>query len=247
MELGFALATVLGAGPALLTLYYVLREYQGGWVDQKLFICLAVGMILGVVGFFFHAMLDNVVYSNFAIAFLVYVLGFAALENLMPFAVLNFKWLRGKPDATFYGVSLGAGFAASGAMAFVYRAASVGVDFIGAFGLASLIIISFATIFLRIACGAMVGAGAARSEPWGWFLKAVLVQMPYSFLFMGLLVSAGPYTPVWVWVPLSLAMLGYTYFLLYYVRRRVLPEHLPGGLKKKMRRDRRQRGRAVGR
>jgi len=240
LEYGFILATVFGAGPALFTLYYVLRQYQGAWDDRKLFICLAVGMILGVVGFFFHAMLDAVIYGPLLTAFTIYVAGFAVLENLMLFSVLNFKWLRGTPDATFCGVSLGAGFAASGSMAFVYRASSLGIANLDAFILVSMIGISFATIFLRIANGAMVGLGSALGKPWTWFGKAIVAQVPYATLFMSLLYFTDVYTPVWIWAPATGAMVAYTYFVLLYVRKLVLPQNLPAETRKRLRRERRK-------
>jgi hypothetical protein len=240
MQYSFILATVFGAGPALFSLYYVLRQYQGAWDDRKLFICLAVGMILGVVGFFFHAMLDAVIYGDLLTAFTVYVVGFAVLENLMLFAVLNFKWLRGKTDATFCGVSLGAGFGASGSMAFVYRASSLGVSNLDAFILISMVGISFATIFLRIANGAMVGTGSSLGKPWTWYGKAIIAQVPYGTLFMSLLYFTGEYTPVYIWAPATVAMVVYTYFVLMYVRKTVLPQNIPPAIRKKLRRERRK-------
>jgi len=239
MEPAFIFASVIGVGPALLVMYYVLRGYVGGFEDRKLFIGLAVGLVLGVVGFTFHGLLDRVILYPSIFSFLIYVVGFAFLDNLMLFAVLNFKWVRGKPDAAFYGVSLGAGFSATSVMALAYGATSVAVEFFGPISILSLVGIALASTFFRTAAGALIGIGSARSEPWQWFGRALIAQVPYGTMFMALY-YAGTFYELWLWVPLMAAMAAYSLWLLRFVWRNSLPEFLPGEIRRKIRRQRRR-------
>src|SRR5512137_508054 len=121
MEPALIFAMVLGAAPALGTMYYVLRGYTAAFEEQKLFLAFGIGLILGLVGFTFHVFLDSALLLSGPFGAAVYVFGFAGLENLVLFVVLNYKWVRGSPQAAFVGVSLGAGYSASGVMGLVYN------------------------------------------------------------------------------------------------------------------------------
>jgi hypothetical protein len=237
----FIIATVTGIVPALIGMYYILRGFTGGFDDRKLFIAFAVGLIMGIVSFAFHIFIDRVIFPPAPLGWVIYVAGFSFMDNIMMFVVLNFKWMRGKPDAPFYGVSLGIAFSATATMALVYRLLSaypeLNSDAAGMLALVSTA--GIAAILLRAATGAFIGVGSARSRPWPWFGRAVMTQMPFGTLFM-LLYYAGPIFDVLYSIPILVAMVGYSYWLLNHVRKTSLPESLPGQIKRKIRRERRK-------
>jgi hypothetical protein len=241
MEPALIFAMVLGAAPALATMYYVLRGYTAAFEDQKLFLAFGIGLILGLLGFTFHVFLDPALLFSGPVGAAIYIFGFAGLENLVLFVVLNHKWVRGAHQAAFVGVSLGAGYSASGVMGLVYNLTARAT-----FGLAPEDIIlmtglALSSTFFRTAAGALVGMGSARSSPWPWYGRALTAQLPYGALTLGILLSAASGPLLWA-VLLALLVL-YSLSLLWYVWRRLLPDFLPGKVRRVLRRDRRRPGR----
>jgi hypothetical protein len=238
----FIIATVIGIAPALIGLYYILRGFWGGFEDRKLFIALAAGLFLGITSFTFHIFIDNVILVPSPLGWLVYAVGFSFLDNIMMFVVLNHKWIRASPGAPFYGISLGVGFSATATMALVYRLFAAYPD-LTAIAVGLLVMVSVAgagAVMLRASTGALIGLGSARSEPWPWFGRAVMAQVPFGTLFM-LLYYAGNYFNILLSIPILAALLVYCWWLLDHLRHRMLPDTLPGELKRRIRRATRRK------
>jgi len=235
--LPFITATVIGIVPALVGLYYILRGFVGGFEDQKLFIVLTAGLFLGMLSFTFHVFIDNVIFAPSAIGWLVYAVGFSFLDNIMMFVVVNHKWVRKTPGVPFYGISLGAGFAATSTMALVFRLLYAFPDFdLLSVGLLAMVSVAgVGAVMLRSSTGALIGLGSARKEPWPWFGRAIIAQVPFGTLFM-LLYYAGNYFDVLFSIPILAVLVAYCWWLLDIVRRRMLPQTLPGELKRRIRR-----------
>jgi len=245
-QMGFVVATLLGALPALAGLYYVLRGFQGGFEERKLFIGFIVGLMLGIAGFIFHVFIDPVIFPPSPLGWMVYVPGFAVLENLMVFSVLNYKYYRQKPETPFYGVSLGMGLSATVSMALIYRLLVAYPDLSPEVGglLAIAAVAGVGAIMLRAGTGAFIGVGSARGEPWPWLGRAILAQLPFATLYMLLFYSGHPdypQFPIWWSVPVLAGMLAYSFWLVRYVMRGALQEALPGQVKRKLRRASRRR------
>ena len=235
-------SVALGPGLAMLLLWAVLRRYEGALNERHLFIALFTGMVLGLVAFLFHGLLDPVIFPPGVFGFLVFVVGFAVLETMMLFVVLNSRWVRGEPQAAFTGVALGAGFSASGVMALTYGAAAPPSAALSPLGLLSITGVAAASTLFRLSAGAILGIGSATSTPWPSAAKAFLAQIPFGALFM-LLYYAGVYYEMWLWVPILLTLVGYAAWLARFVTRFSLPEFLPGEVKRRVRRERRRPGR----
>ena len=246
-SLAFAIATVIGIVPALVGLYYILRGFGGGFEERKLLILFVAGLFLGIVSFMFNLFLLRIIFPPSPLGWLIYAGGFSFLDNIMMFVVINYKWVRSSPGAPFYGISLGAGFAATSTMALVFRTFAAFPDFTElAAGL--LVMVSVAgvgAVMLRASTGALIGLGSARSEPWPWLGRAVMAQIPFGTLFM-LLYYAGNYFDILWSIPVLVALIAYCWWLLDHVRRRMLPDTLPGELKRKIRRETRNRLRTGG-
>ena len=238
MEPALIFAMVLGTAPTLLAMYFLLRGYTAALEEQKLFFAFGIGMILGLVGFTFHIVLDTGLILAGAVGSAIYIFGFAALENLVFFVALNTKWVRGKPEAAFVGISLGAGFSASGVMGLAYNQAARSDFLVSALGVVLLVGIALASTFFRTAAGAILGIGSARSTPWQWYGRALVAQLPYDALMLGILLSIA--YGLWYWAVLLAVLAGYSLWLLLYIWRNLLPEFLPGDLRRKIRRERRR-------
>lgn len=238
MEPALIFAMMLGIVPALLAMYYLLRGYASAIEQRKLFLAFGVGIILGLVGFTFHAVLDSGLIQAGPVGSAIYIFGFAALENLVFFVALNYKWVRGKPEAAFVGISLGAGFSASGVMGLVYNLTARAGLSLGPLDLILMVGLALASTFFRTAAGALVGIGSAKSTPWQWYGRALAAQLPYGALTLGILLSVafGP----WLWALLLALLVAYSLWLLYFVWRRLLPGFIPGALRRVLRRERRR-------
>jgi len=248
-QVGFIVATLLGALPALAGLYYVLRGFQGGFEERRLFIGFVVGLLIGIAGFLFHVFIDPVIFPPSPLGWLVYVAGFALLENLMMFSVLNYKYYRQRPESPFYGVSIGMGFSATVSMALIYRLLAAYPDLtIEVGGLLAIAAVAGAgAIMMRAGTGALIGAGSVRGEPWPWLGRAILAQLPFATLYMLLFYAGHPDYPQFplIWsVPVLAGMLAYSFWLVRLVMRGALREALPGQVKRKLRRA--IRGRSAG-
>lgn len=239
LQPAFMFSAALGPGLALLLLWLLIRRYEGGFDERQLFIALFAGMVLGLVAFLFHGFLDPVIFPPSVFGYLVYVIGFAVLDNTMMFVALNTKWIRGKPSAAFTGAALGAGFSASGVMALSYGAVAASSEALSPAGLLSLTGAGIASTLFRISAGALLGIGSALSMPWQWAARAFLAQVPFGSLFMTLY-YAGLYYDIWMWVPIMLLLVGYSAWLARFVSRVSLPEFLPGEFKRRLRRERRR-------
>jgi hypothetical protein len=240
MEPALIFALVIGIGPALAAMYYVLRGFVPALQENRLFLGFVAGLFLGLVGFTFHVFLDPVILPPTVVGFLVYVAGFAFLENLVLFVALNFKWVRGKSEAAFIGVALGAGYSASGVMGLAYNQAARGDFLISALGVLLLLGISVASTCFRAAAGGLLGIGSAKSEPWQWFGRAFVAQIPYGAMMMGILLSVA--YGLWYWGVFVVALVTYTLWILRRVWRDSLPAFMPGDLRRKIRRERRRGG-----
>ncbi len=238
MEPAFIFAMMLGVAPALLAMYYLLRGYASALEQQKLFLALGIGMILGLVGFMFHVVLDTGLLLAGAVGSAIYIFGFAALETLVLFVALNYKWVRGKPEAAFVGVSLGAGFSASGVMGLAYNQAARSDFLISALGIGLLVGYSLSSTCFRTAAGALVGIGSAKGKPWQWYGRALVAQLPYNALLLGILLSVA--YGLWYWALALLLLVAYSLWLLSFVWRNLIPDFLPGDLRRVLRRKRRR-------
>jgi hypothetical protein len=241
MQPALIFAMVLGAGPALLAMYYLMRGYTSALDERKLFMAFGAGLILGLVGFTFHIFLDGGLLRSGPVGQGIYVFGFAALENLVLFVVLNHKWVRGTAEAAFVGISLGAGYSASGVMGLVYNLTARATFGLAPADIALMVGLALSSTFFRTAAGALLGIGSARSLPWQWYGRTLVAQLPYGALTMGILLSAD--IDPWLWAVLLVVLVLYSLGLLYHVWRRLLPEFLPGEVKRTLRRHMRRSAR----
>jgi len=174
-----------GFAPAMILLYYTLRDYTYPKVekpffdDRKLFAFFALGVVLGMVIFAFES------YAGFgagAEVLLLLILGFALMEELMKLIILNFPRFQRKIDTAFYGLSMGLGMAATFTFATIYvflldLTDPQPVDFVAVTFLGLLFVL------LHGSTTAIIGVGVARGEAKGYFMDAFLIHVVFGIFY----------------------------------------------------------------
>lgn len=224
MDWTMMLAAALGVGPALALMFWTLRDYTYPKVerpffdDRKVFLLLAVGMVIGVVVF--------VLQSYFNLGFLLFALLFAVFEELIKLIVLNLPRFARKIDTSFYGLSLGLGIGSTMAFGAVFYTIqqSDGLD-IG--GWLIVMVLGVQMVLLHASAGAMIGTGSARGEIWGYFAQAGLLHIGFNLLMAIPLNFDNIYL---AWTGVILATLLVTYYYLQ-VHRHLLPAVVNDALK----------------
>jgi len=214
------LAAALGVGPALALMFWTLRDYTYPKVerpffdDRKLFLMLAVGMVIGVITYS--------VRSWFPMEFVLYALIFAVLEPLLKLIILNIPRFQMKLDTSFYALSFGLGIGSTTAFGAIFQSISV-LDHV--YGWILIMLIAMQFVFLHASTATLIGTGVARGEPWGYFAHAGLVHVAFNMLmvpfFMGL---------DWGIATLAVATLLVAYYYVQ-VHRHLLPSVVRDALK----------------
>ena len=235
-QLDFLAALAMGIGPALLFMWVSLRRFDRPRVeatlfdDRRVFGHLAVGMIFGV----FASVLARAM-PRFDFASSVLAVGASFLvEELFKVVVLNRKGYQGRFDTTFTGVSLGAGLAATTAMATIYW------NVTGSLGLPDLfltfLLFSVTMNLVHVDTGVLIGFGASQKEMGRPLVKALAIRGAHAgFLFPLLVGAPNPWSLVAAATSTGVALLVF-----YYAYTVLLPATLPQDLQRKARRERRR-------
>jgi len=179
------LSLVIGAGPALGLMYFTLKDYTFPAVekpffnDKKVFLFFAIGIIVGVIVFGFEDWGTRSATPETAIGL---ILGFAIMEELMKFVVLNFPRFQRKVDTAFCGVGFGLGIAATFSFATVY------VFFldVGNVQIAEVVagsLLGFMFVLLHGSTTGLIGTGIARGEAQMYFIEALLIHIGFAFFY----------------------------------------------------------------
>lgn len=239
---------LIGFGPALFLIWFSLRKYAFPYVkegslfeDRRVFFLLAVGMVIGTFLFIFEQLLAPL-YTfeegiDFVMFILIFVLAFPLLEDLAKFMVLNFKGYQGRFDSTFYGISLGAGYAATATLGYVYilmvRASEDSLTIPPDMWL-GVILFGISTAFLHCSIGASLGSATGKKMG----LKGLPSAIIPHFIFNLLLFPWFVYGEIWFSIVFVLPISALMYYDAY---TRTVPECLPKELHKEMRKDSRRK------
>ncbi|OPX62120.1 MAG: hypothetical protein A4E29_00641 [Methanomassiliicoccales archaeon PtaB.Bin134] len=209
------MAAALGVGPALALMFYTLRDYTYPQVerpffdDRKLFLMLAVGMVIGVVVY--------VLQSYFDLGFILFALLFAVLEELIKLVILNMPRFSRKLDTSFYGFALGLGIGSTMAFGAVfYTMQQSDMDLLAWI---TVLVLAVQMVLLHASTGALIGTGSARGEMWGYFAQAGLVHIGFNLL-MAIPLNFDNIIAAWAGVILATLLVAYYYLQ---VHRHLLP------------------------
>lgn len=241
----FYVGGIIGFAPALFLVWFALRRYSYPFVegslfeDRKVFFMLPVGMVIGAVVFSLEQFMSQMYQVGDAIDFLmfvlVYVLAFPIVEDLAKFVVLNFKGYEGRFDSTFYGISLGAGYAAIAMVGYtiILMNRNDDIAFEGWLGLG---VFSACTAMMHCSVGAMLGSATGKKLGLRGLLLAVIPHILFNMLMFPWFASGQ------IWYSLVFA-LPISALVFHGVYTHTVPEALPQEIRKEIRRTARRKSR----
>jgi RsiW-degrading membrane proteinase PrsW (M82 family) len=243
----FYVGGIIGFAPALFLIWFCLRKYTYPFVegslfeDRRVFFMLAVGMVLGSLIFVFEQYLATLYTYDGGIDFimfmLIFVLAFPLIEDMAKFVILNFKGYEGRFDSTFYGISLGAGYAATSMIGYVLllmtKADREGVSVSNEIWL-GIIFFSICTAFIHCSVGATLGNATGKKLGLRGLPQAVVPHFVFNLLLFPWFV----YDQIWY----SLIFVIPVSFIIFYgVYKYTIPEAMPKEVQKEMRRNERKK------
>ncbi|HVO77570.1 MAG TPA: hypothetical protein VMS79_01745 [Methanomassiliicoccales archaeon] len=226
MNFDFLIAGAIGLGPILFLMYYTLKSYTFPVVekpffdDRRIFLFLAIGLIVGVVVWFFE--------FGFYFGDVIVALAFAVIEELVRLVILNFKRFQRKLDTVFIGLVLGLGMGGAIATGNVFASLSSLAGLIGPADIAILILVSIQLGTLGGATGATIGAGVAKSLPFSYFAQAAMVHIAVNLIMIGFYLS-GDLLIGSIFLVIATAIPAYYY---WYVHTRLIPNLVKGEVKR---------------
>lgn len=199
----------LGIIPALILLFFGLKNYDDYYKDKTVFLTFIVGIIFGVVAVVFR------LFSGILPFMIIYVFLFAVFEQLFKTIVLNIGSFQGKKETVIYGLSLGLGFGSSFTPFLILTGSSITSDIflLSWFGFGSLGFILF-----HAATGILIGYGVYIKKTMKYVLYAILLQIPFNLLFDG----TRQYTNVY-FTYFQLGLILYGGFLFWYSITKIMP------------------------
>lgn len=228
-----AIAGIIGIVPAFVVLMTAYHRYDGKFRDETLFLLFMAGLFLGLP----VAMLEAFLFLP-----LVFVFGFPAFEQMLKTVILNLPRFHDQPLMRFYGGSMGLGL---GAMIVFVLAARIFLDTgryadLGGLGAdpAAALLLTMAgagILLLQLATGIVIGEGVAKNAPFYAAAKAIVLSLPGQallFEFLAVLRVEGTLFP-----PYPALMLLYGAVVAWYVVRHVLPNALPPGERRKVKKE----------
>lgn len=216
------IAMVLGIAPALLLMYYGVRDYtfprveQPFFSDPSFFMLFVAGMIEGSIMFLLMLVFLNTSVSN------IIIMALLAIVQVMVFVVtMNLKRYRGKSDSVFYGYGLGLGTSCGMAtgLCFTLYSSIVSSDTGFDASVVILVLMSFSFAFILSSCGTTVGEGVARHRVMEFALQAMIPLVAVYMLF-GVAVGEGNDVLFYLYFAL-MTVIGAVYY--YFIMRKKLP------------------------
>jgi hypothetical protein len=232
VEVGVFVAMMMGAVPALLLMFYMLRPFEGLYSDRSTFNSFVVGMAIGVVAGVMHVAIDPFAMLSPLVAIPIFVIGFAVFDQFLRVVLWNSPRFSGKMETTFYSTAFGLGYASMLVALWFYRSFTHPSIEINAWVVAAYLAASFAFAVVHGSTGMLVGFGASIGEVWRFAFLGVGMQAVLNFLWYLALISS-IYTPegvlaVWEMTVIAMAIAAaYGIFVLRWTMGRVVPELLP--------------------
>ncbi len=226
MNFDFLIAGAIGLGPALFLMYYTLRSYtypaveKSFFDDRRIFLFLAIGLIIGVVIWFFE--------FGFNFWDVLVALSFAVIEELVRLVILNFKRFQRRLDTVFIGLVLGLGMGGAIATGNVFATLNSLAGLIGPADVAILILVSIQLVTLGGATGATIGAGVTKSLPFSYFAQAAMVHIAVNLIMIGFYLGGDLFIDL-IFLVVATVLPAYYY---WYVHSRLIPNMVQGEVKR---------------
>ncbi len=186
MNYDMFIAGAIGFAPAILLMFYTLKNYTYPAVerpffdDRKVFFMFAVGIIIGVI----LSSVNYLFFTGGVESLLIFAILFALLEELTKFVILNMKRFLQKLDTTFYGVTLGLGIGSTTGFGAAFFALTALKGLVGPLDYVFLILLATQLVFLHGATATTIAIGSARGNPWPFLVQAILVHLAVNLLMV---------------------------------------------------------------
>ncbi|HEC94940.1 MAG TPA: protease PrsW [Thermoplasmatales archaeon] len=211
---------LLGIIFALIVLWISLKNYEGYFVEKKLFLSLIGGFVVG-----FLIILLEISTIGAGIFFIIL---FPAVEQFAKMIVTNLRTFQGKKDTPLYGLVIGLGFGAIYMPLYtIMTGTAIGSEqtmlFIALFFGVGIILFHGAT-------GCIIGYGVAShdgSKIWKMLIITILLSLPITTLEFGLSFLWGKHESSALILSLKGVELLYGVLLYWYVTTKILPSVLP--------------------
>jgi hypothetical protein len=190
-------------------------------------------MIMGMVFFVAHALIDYQVIPFLDLAILIFVLLFAMVEELAKYIILYYKKFVDKYETTYMGLALGLGFGATSIIALIYWAYSSQENLFEEeiLALPSALVLSLGFIGMHATTGGLIGYGSAKKVRWNYLGVALVIHLIFNAIYLVFWFVPYPYKLI---VAIGLAAIGLGGVI--YFRREVMPTSLPRKLARKRKR-----------
>lgn len=242
-QLILCMTSLMGIIPAVVILYYLLKTYEQFITDTPIYGFFAGGLVLGMVVFAVHALVDPMVIYVVELAILVFMIAFPVFEELVKYVIVYYKKYLGKFKTMYCGLALGLGFGATSIIGVAYRSFIEDPDLLikDPIIIPTAIALSVAFVSLHATTGGLIGAGSALKIRWRMLGKATLFHIVFNIFLW------------WFWLSdlitrfvISLVLTLMSVMGLLYVQREVMPTILPTKLarrrKRGIRKARREKG-----
>ncbi len=217
-----SIMALIGFGPAIIVLYFVLGKFEGFFIDNKAFFMITFGLLVGlIIGIFsLYLPLDDFLWA-LALIFLI---------ELTKFIILLQKPFRLKHDATFYGMAFGIGMGAM--MVFVYGFYA-GLTHLESKTILFVLLLSYNYNLIHGSTGALIGYGCYRGDFWKYFFRAFLISGAHGFMMS--LIWGTPLGESGAEVRMfALLIFGgiYATLILLYIYKEIIPKTIPDELRR---------------
>lgn len=229
-------AGLFGFGPALAVLWYVLRDYdypraeKALFSDTKVFLMVAIGMVIGTVIYIIEGQLYQTFRApgafDIGMFLLMYVVLFCLVEEGGKLMVLLFPALRKNFDVVFYGVALGCGMAAVAVLEAAFVAIGQKGELPEPLWFVALTLYSITFAMLHASTGAIIADGSRVGDPWPALIKAFSFRALVALCMLPYFMSSND--NLWLSIPFMLVV---SFMIFWYVKGSVIPNALPNELK----------------
>ena len=186
MNYDMFIAGAIGFAPAILLMFYTLKNYTYPIVerpffdDRKVFFMFTVGIMIGVL----LASVNYLFGSGDAGSLVIFAILFALLEELTKFVILNMRRFLQKLDTAFYGVTLGLGIGSTTGFGAAFFALSALKGLVGPLDYVFLILLATQLVLLHGATTTTIAIGSARGNPWPFLIQAIFVHLAVNLLMV---------------------------------------------------------------
>ncbi|HEY3419334.1 MAG TPA: hypothetical protein VGK23_02135 [Methanomassiliicoccales archaeon] len=186
MNYDMFIAGAIGFAPAILLMFYTLKNYTYPAVerpffdDRKVFFMFAVGIMIGVV----LASINYLFVTGDAYSLIIFGILFALLEEMAKFVILNLRRFLQKLDTTFYGVTLGLGIGSTTGFGAAFFALTALNGQGGPLDYVFLVLLAIQLVLLHGATATTIAIGSARGNPWPFLMQAIMVHVAVNLLMV---------------------------------------------------------------